>query len=83
MVPTGSHAYLTLALHWVEPSEYLVPVIVSQNAQMWQLLVRGEAKAQVRPAVSEGITGCRGRDWVHVFAGSHGRVQKSTHPPHT
>ncbi|KAM5296960.1 cadherin-16 isoform 3-T3 [Glossophaga mutica] len=36
----GSHAYLTLALHWVEPSEYFVPVIVSQNAQMWQLLVR-------------------------------------------
>ncbi|KAF6076888.1 cadherin 16 [Phyllostomus discolor] len=36
----GSHAYLTLALHWVEPSEYSVPVIVSRNTQMWQLLVR-------------------------------------------
>ncbi|XP_036897466.1 cadherin-16 [Sturnira hondurensis] len=36
----GSHAYLTLALHWVEPREYLVPVIVSQNTHMWQLLVR-------------------------------------------
>ncbi|KAM7058966.1 cadherin-16 isoform 3-T4 [Molossus nigricans] len=36
----GSHAYLTLALHWVEPREYLVPVIINHNAQMWQLLVR-------------------------------------------
>ncbi|XP_016069056.1 PREDICTED: cadherin-16 [Miniopterus natalensis] len=36
----GSHAYLTLALHWVEPREYLVPVVVSHNARMWQLLVR-------------------------------------------
>uniref|UniRef100_A0A287CW58 Uncharacterized protein n=1 Tax=Ictidomys tridecemlineatus TaxID=43179 RepID=A0A287CW58_ICTTR len=36
----GSHAYLTLALHWVEPREHTVPVIVSHNARMWQLLVR-------------------------------------------
>ncbi|XP_062967410.1 cadherin-16 [Cynocephalus volans] len=36
----GSHAYLTLALHWVEPREHAVPVVVSHNAQMWQLLVR-------------------------------------------
>lgn len=42
---TGSHAYLTLALHWVEPREHVVPVVVSHNARMWQLLVRGEAGA--------------------------------------
>ncbi|PNJ61137.1 CDH16 isoform 3 [Pongo abelii] len=36
----GSHAYLTLALHWVEPREHIIPVVVSHNAQMWQLLVR-------------------------------------------
>uniref|UniRef100_A0A8C8ZLI8 Cadherin 16 n=1 Tax=Prolemur simus TaxID=1328070 RepID=A0A8C8ZLI8_PROSS len=36
----GSHAYLTLALHWVEPHEHVVPVVVSHNGQMWQLLVR-------------------------------------------
>ncbi|XP_008048832.1 cadherin-16 isoform X2 [Carlito syrichta] len=36
----GSHAYLTLALHWVEPREHRVPVVVSHNAQTWQLLVR-------------------------------------------
>ncbi|XP_076694983.2 cadherin-16 isoform X4 [Callospermophilus lateralis] len=36
----GSHAYLTLALHWVEPREHIVPVVVSHNARMWQLLVR-------------------------------------------
>ncbi|XP_005876419.2 PREDICTED: cadherin-16 [Myotis brandtii] len=36
----GSHAYLTLALHWVEPREYSVPVVVSHNNRMWQLLVR-------------------------------------------
>ncbi|KAM9607920.1 cadherin-16 isoform 2-T2 [Trichechus inunguis] len=35
-----SHAYLTLALHWVEPQEHVVPVVVSHNDQMWQLLVR-------------------------------------------
>ncbi|XP_070118026.1 cadherin-16 isoform X7 [Equus caballus] len=37
----GSHAYLTLALHWVEPREHVVPVVVSHSARMWQLLVRG------------------------------------------
>ncbi|XP_045842671.1 cadherin-16 isoform X2 [Meles meles] len=37
----GSHAYLTLALHWVEPREHAVPVVVSHNAGTWQLLVRG------------------------------------------
>ncbi|XP_032013466.1 cadherin-16 isoform X3 [Hylobates moloch] len=36
----GSHAYLTLALRWVEPREHIIPVVVSHNAQMWQLLVR-------------------------------------------
>ncbi|XP_003799462.1 cadherin-16 isoform X2 [Otolemur garnettii] len=35
-----SHAYLTLALLWVEPREHMVPVVVKHNAQMWQLLVR-------------------------------------------
>lgn len=41
--PTDSHAYLTLALHWVEPGEYMVPVVVHHDAQMWQLQVQGEA----------------------------------------
>ncbi|XP_038523374.1 cadherin-16 isoform X2 [Canis lupus familiaris] len=36
----GSHAYLTLALHWVEPREHVVPVVVSHNARMWQLQLR-------------------------------------------
>ncbi|XP_004690289.1 PREDICTED: cadherin-16 [Condylura cristata] len=36
----GSHAYLTLALHWVEPREHIIPVVVSHGAQMWQLQVR-------------------------------------------
>ncbi|XP_039078269.1 cadherin-16 isoform X1 [Hyaena hyaena] len=36
----GSHAYLTLALHWVEPREHVVPIVVSQDARMWQLLIR-------------------------------------------
>nr|XP_012598130.1 cadherin-16 isoform X2 [Microcebus murinus] len=36
----GSHAYLTLALHWVEPHEHVVPVVVGHNGRMWQLLVR-------------------------------------------
>ncbi|XP_023379344.1 cadherin-16 isoform X2 [Pteropus vampyrus] len=36
----GSHAYLALALHWVEPREHVVPVVVSRNGQMWQLPVR-------------------------------------------
>nr|XP_031536536.1 cadherin-16 isoform X5 [Vicugna pacos] len=36
----GSHAYLTLGLHWVEPREHVVPVVVSHNAQMWQIQVR-------------------------------------------
>nr|XP_020030142.1 cadherin-16 [Castor canadensis] len=35
-----SHAYLTLALHWVEPGEHMVPVVVHHNAQTWQFLVR-------------------------------------------
>ncbi|XP_051024946.1 cadherin-16 [Acomys russatus] len=35
-----SHAFLTLALHWVEPGEYMVPVIVHHDAEMWQLQVR-------------------------------------------
>ncbi|KAG8521743.1 Cadherin-16 [Galemys pyrenaicus] len=36
----GSHAYLTLALHWVEPREHIIPVVVSHEAQLWQLQVR-------------------------------------------
>ncbi|XP_014446053.1 cadherin-16 isoform X2 [Tupaia chinensis] len=36
----GSHAYLTLALHWVEPGEHIIPVVVSHDARMWQLPVR-------------------------------------------
>ncbi|XP_030882565.1 cadherin-16 isoform X4 [Leptonychotes weddellii] len=36
----GSHAYLTLALHWVEPREHAVPVVVSHNARTWQLRIR-------------------------------------------
>ncbi|XP_006863699.1 PREDICTED: cadherin-16 [Chrysochloris asiatica] len=36
----GSHAYLTLALHWVEPQEHVVPIVVTHNDQMWKLLVR-------------------------------------------
>ncbi|XP_051702578.2 cadherin-16 isoform X1 [Oryctolagus cuniculus] len=35
-----SHAFLTLALHWVEPREHIVPVVVSQDARVWQLPVR-------------------------------------------
>ncbi|KAL1784095.1 cadherin-16 isoform X1 [Sigmodon hispidus] len=35
-----SHAYLTLALHWVEPGEYMVPVVVHHDAQMWQFQVQ-------------------------------------------
>ncbi|XP_055408439.1 cadherin-16 isoform X3 [Bubalus kerabau] len=36
----GSHAYLTLGLHWVEPREHLVPIAVSHNDQIWQIQVR-------------------------------------------
>ncbi|KAM6222364.1 cadherin-16 isoform 1-T1 [Rhynchocyon petersi] len=36
----ASHAYLTMALHWVEPQEHLVPVVVSHSDRKWQLLVR-------------------------------------------
>lgn len=43
--PADSHAYLTLALHWVEPREHVVPVVVSHNARMWQLQLRGKARA--------------------------------------
>ncbi|XP_012868337.1 PREDICTED: cadherin-16 isoform X3 [Dipodomys ordii] len=35
-----SHAFLTLALHWVEPGEHVVPVVVQHNAQTWQITVR-------------------------------------------
>ncbi|XP_021026098.1 cadherin-16 [Mus caroli] len=35
-----SHAYLTLALHWVEPGEYMVPVVVHHDTHMWQLQVK-------------------------------------------
>lgn len=62
---TGSHAYLTLALHWVEPREHVVPVVVSHNARMWQLLVRGEAGAWVQKPEGAG-----GKAGTH-HAGSH------------
>ncbi|XP_040853235.1 cadherin-16-like isoform X1 [Ochotona curzoniae] len=35
----GSHAFLTLALHWVEPGEHMVPVVVSHDTQVWQFSV--------------------------------------------
>ncbi|XP_057566806.1 cadherin-16 [Hippopotamus amphibius kiboko] len=35
----GSHAYLTLGLHWVEPREHVVPIVVSHNDRMWQIQV--------------------------------------------
>lgn len=49
----GSHAYLTLALHWVEPREHIVPVLVSHNTRIWQLSVRGEARVSMWPVVPE------------------------------
>ncbi|XDC81812.1 hypothetical protein R6Z07F_012985 [Ovis aries] len=36
----GSHAYLTLGLHWVEPREHVVPIAVSHNNQIWHIQVR-------------------------------------------
>ncbi|OWK16131.1 CDH16, partial [Cervus elaphus hippelaphus] len=36
----GSHAYLTLGLHWVEPREHVVPIVVSHSDQIWQIQVR-------------------------------------------
>jgi hypothetical protein len=61
--PTDSHAYLTLALHWVEPGEHMVPVVVHHNAQTWQFLVRGEAPAVPEEAIrlqgeGAGYTSC-------------------------
>lgn len=53
--PTDSHAYLTLALHWVEPGEYMVPVVVRHDAQMWQLQVQGEAGTWVLPRLESLI----------------------------
>ncbi|XP_049642320.1 cadherin-16 isoform X2 [Suncus etruscus] len=35
-----SHAYLTLALHWVEPGEHMIPVVVHHGGRKWQLQVR-------------------------------------------
>ncbi|XP_055991990.1 cadherin-16 isoform X1 [Sorex fumeus] len=35
-----SHAYLTLALHWVEPGEHVIPVVVRRDEHKWQLQVR-------------------------------------------
>lgn len=54
--PTDSHAYLTLALHWVEPGEYMVPVVVHYDAQMWQLQVQGKAGAWVKPKLASLIS---------------------------
>ncbi|XP_022439232.1 cadherin-16 isoform X2 [Delphinapterus leucas] len=36
----GSHAYLTLGLHWVEPREHVVPIVVSRHDWVWQIQVR-------------------------------------------
>uniref|UniRef100_A0A452FWU8 Cadherin-16 n=1 Tax=Capra hircus TaxID=9925 RepID=A0A452FWU8_CAPHI len=36
----GSHAYLTLGLHWVEPREHVVPIAVSHDNQIWHIQVR-------------------------------------------
>ncbi|XP_065754600.1 cadherin-16 isoform X3 [Phocoena phocoena] len=36
----GSHAYLTLGLHWVEPREHVVPIVVSHHDRVWQIQVR-------------------------------------------
>ncbi|XP_029093710.1 cadherin-16 [Monodon monoceros] len=36
----GSHAYLTLGLHWVEPREHVVPIVVSRHDRVWQIQVR-------------------------------------------
>ncbi|XP_007457367.1 PREDICTED: cadherin-16 isoform X2 [Lipotes vexillifer] len=35
----GSHAYLTLGLHWVEPREHVVPIVVSHHDRVWQIQV--------------------------------------------
>lgn len=76
MVPTGSHAYLTLGLHWVEPREHVVPIAVSHNNQIWHIQVRGEAGLGCGQgqghAVSEGATGTKGEGLGNVSAGSCG-----------
>ncbi|XP_075393342.1 cadherin-16 isoform X2 [Tenrec ecaudatus] len=36
----GSHAYLSLALNWVEPQKHVIPVVVSRSDLKWQLLVQ-------------------------------------------
>ena len=68
-VPKGSHAYLTLALHWVEPREHIIPVVVSHNAQMWQLLVRGENGLGCSLQFLREPLGCKGRELVHMHTG--------------
>lgn len=64
--PTDSHAYLTLALHWVEPGEYTVPVVVHHDAQMWQLQVQGESgtwvQSKLASLISAGAIGIRGKE---------------------
>lgn len=61
--PTDSHAYLTLALHWVEPGEYMVPVVVHHDTHMWQLQVKGEVGAWVLPKLASLISAGAIRIW--------------------
>ncbi|XP_051831029.1 cadherin-16 isoform X2 [Antechinus flavipes] len=37
----GTHAYLTMALSWLEPQEYFIPVFLTHSAQTQQLRIRG------------------------------------------
>nr|XP_020845094.1 cadherin-16 isoform X4 [Phascolarctos cinereus] len=36
----GTHAYLTMALSWLEPQEYFVPVFLTRSAQTQKLRIR-------------------------------------------
>ncbi|XP_044515368.1 cadherin-16 [Gracilinanus agilis] len=36
----GTHAYLTMALSWLEPQEYFVPVFLTHSSQTQQLQIR-------------------------------------------
>ncbi|XP_051831028.1 cadherin-16 isoform X1 [Antechinus flavipes] len=36
----GTHAYLTMALSWLEPQEYFIPVFLTHSAQTQQLRIR-------------------------------------------
>lgn len=74
MVPTGSHAYLTLGLHWVEPREHVVPIVVSHHDRVWQIQVRGEAGLGCSqgqgPVVPEGTPEMQGEELGNTSTGS-------------